>query len=58
MIYGIGAVDIRSQAQDGESRLSTRRRFDRYNFIRRAYLCGAEYLVYDGKPPPEKEDEE
>ena len=29
---------------------------DPYTFVRRAYLQRRNYLVYDGKPPPEKED--
>ena len=29
---------------------------DRYTFIRNAYLQRRRYLVYDGKPPPEKEE--
>ena len=29
---------------------------DRYTFVRRAYLQRREYLVYDGKPPPEKDE--
>ena len=30
---------------------------DRYTFVRRAYLQRARYLVYDGKPPPENEED-
>ena len=30
---------------------------DKYTFIRNAYLQRRRYLVYDGKPPPEKEEE-
>ncbi len=30
---------------------------DRYLFIRNAYLQRRRYLVYDGKPPPEPEEE-
>ena len=30
---------------------------DPYTFIRRSYLQRREYLVYDGKPPPEKDDD-
>jgi len=57
VIYGIGAVDLRSQAQDAVTFVD-QAALDRYNFIRRAYLQRRQYLVYDGKPPPEKEDEE
>ena len=57
IIYGLGAVDMRSQAQDAVTFVD-QAALDRYNFIRRAYLQRRQYLVYDGKPPPEKEDEE
>ena len=30
---------------------------DRYTFLRRSYLQRREYLTYDGKPPPPKDDE-
>ena len=30
---------------------------DRYTFVRRAYLQRRAYLVYDGNPPPEKDEE-
>jgi len=56
VIYGIGAVDLRSQAQDAVTFVD-QAALDRYSFIRRAYLQRRQYLVYDGKPPPEKEEE-
>jgi phospholipid-binding lipoprotein MlaA len=31
---------------------------DPYTFIRRAYLQRRRYLVYDGQPPPAKDDDE
>jgi len=30
---------------------------DKYTFIRRSYLQRREYLVYDGRPPPPKEED-
>ena len=30
---------------------------DPYTFVRRAYLQRRDYLVHDGNPPPEKDDE-
>ena len=55
-IYGVGYVDLRSQVLDAGSILDTAA-LDRYLFIRNAYLQRRRYLVYDGKPPPEPEDE-
>jgi phospholipid-binding lipoprotein MlaA len=55
-LYGVGAVDIRAQAGDALSIADTAA-LDKYRFIRNAYLQRRRYLVYDGKPPPEKEEE-
>jgi len=55
-LYGIGAVDLRAQALGAES-LIDQASLDRYTFIRRAYLQRRQYLLYDGKVPPEKEEE-
>jgi phospholipid-binding lipoprotein MlaA len=56
-IYGVGAVDIRAQASEALSIVDTAA-LDKYLFIRNAYLQRRRYLIYDGKPPPEKEDDE
>jgi phospholipid-binding lipoprotein MlaA len=56
ILYGIGAVDLRSQAQEAIGFVD-QAALDRYAFIRRAYLQRRQYLVYDGKPPPEKEED-
>ena len=56
VIYGIGAIDARAQALDATS-LIEQASIDPYTFVRRAYLQRREYMVYDGKPPPEKEEE-
>jgi len=56
VIYGIGAIDARAQALDATS-LIEQASIDPYTFVRRAYLQRREYQVYDGKPPPEKEED-
>jgi phospholipid-binding lipoprotein MlaA len=55
-VYGVGAVDIRAQASDALAIADTAA-LDKYRFIRNAYLQRRRYLVYDGKVPPEKEEE-
>jgi phospholipid-binding lipoprotein MlaA len=55
-IYGVGYVDLRSQALESGSLVDTAA-LDRYIFIRNAYLQRRRYLIYDGKPPPEPEDD-
>jgi phospholipid-binding lipoprotein MlaA len=55
-LYGLGYVDLRAQALDAGGIVDTAA-LDRYLFIRNAYLQRRRYLVYDGKPPPEPEDE-
>jgi phospholipid-binding lipoprotein MlaA len=55
-LYGVGAVDLRAQATDAISIADTAS-LDKYLFIRNAYLQRRRYLVYDGKVPPEKEEE-
>jgi phospholipid-binding lipoprotein MlaA len=56
-IYGVGYVDLRSQVLESGSILDTAA-LDRYIFIRNAYLQRRRYLIFDGKPPPEPEDEQ
>jgi phospholipid-binding lipoprotein MlaA len=56
VIYGMGAVDQRAQVQ-GAGQLVETAALDRYLFIRNAYLQRRRYLVFDGKPPPEPEEE-
>ena len=55
-IYGLGYVDLRAQALDAGDLLD-QAALDRYTFIRNAYLQRRRYLVYDGKPPPEEDDQ-
>jgi len=56
VIYGLGAVDLRASAL-GTTSLIEQASLDPYTFVRRAYLQRREYQVYDGKPPPEKDDD-
>jgi phospholipid-binding lipoprotein MlaA len=55
-LYGVGAVDLRAQAL-GAGELVDTAALDRYVFIRNAYLQRRRYLIYDGNPPRESEDE-
>ena len=50
-------VDLRASALQAENLLN-QAALEPYTFIRRSYLQRREYLVYDGKPPPPKEDQE
>jgi phospholipid-binding lipoprotein MlaA len=56
-IYGLGYVDLRAQALDAGD-IVDKAALDRYTFIRNAYLQRRRYLIYDGKPPPEAEDDQ
>jgi phospholipid-binding lipoprotein MlaA len=56
VIYGIGAIDARARGLDATS-LIEQASIDPYTFVRRSYLQRREYQVYDGKPPPEKEED-
>jgi len=55
-LYGIGYVDARAQALQAGAIVDTAA-LDRYLFIRNAYLQRRQFLIYDGKPPPQTEDE-
>jgi phospholipid-binding lipoprotein MlaA len=55
-IWGVGIVDARAQALGTESMVD-QAALDRYRFIRNAYLRARRFQVYDGKPPPEPDDE-
>jgi phospholipid-binding lipoprotein MlaA len=56
-LYGLGYVDLRAQALDAGD-IVDKAALDRYTFIRNAYLQRRRYLVYDGKPPPDAEDDQ
>ena len=55
-LYAIGYVDTRAQALSAESVLDTAA-LDRYRFLRNAYLKNRRYQVYEGKPPPEEDED-
>lgn len=54
--WGLWYLDARAQALLNESVLDTAA-IDKYRFLRNAYLRSRRYQLYDGKPPPEEEDE-
>lgn len=55
-VYGFVTVNETPGIVDA-MKLVDQASLDPYNFVRRAYLQRRAYLVYDGKPPPEKEEE-
>ena len=55
-IWGIGYLDTRAQLLQSEDVLDTAA-LDKYRFLRNAYLRARRYQLYDGKPPPELEEE-
>lgn len=55
-IYGIGYLDLRAQALSAESVVETAA-IDRYRFLRNAYLRNRRFQVYEGKPPPEEDED-
>ena len=57
ILWGIGYLNERAQALQAESILD-QASLDRYTFLRRAYLQRRQYLVFDGAPPPPKDDDE
>ena len=56
VLWGIGALDERVEALQTES-IIDQAALDRYTFIRRAYLQRRQFLLYEGKVPPEKEEQ-
>lgn len=55
-LYGLGYINTRAGVLEAGQIVDTAA-LDRYRFIRNAYLQKRRYDVYDGKPPPEPEDE-
>ena len=55
VVYGLVTVNETPGVVDAW-KLVDQAALDRYTFVRRAYLQRREYLVYDGKPPPEKDE--
>ena len=56
VIWGVGALDLRANMLGTEAMVD-QAALDRYRFIRNAYLRARHYQVYDGKPPPEDEED-
>lgn len=56
-LYGVGAVDLRAQLI-GAGDLVDTAALDKYLFIRNAYLQRRRYLIHDGKPPKNADEEE
>ncbi len=55
-LYGLNYLDTRAQLLGAESVLESAA-LDKYRYLRNAYLRARRYQVYDGKPPPEEEEE-
>jgi phospholipid-binding lipoprotein MlaA len=55
-VWGLNYLDTRAQALQAEGVLDTAA-IDKYRFLRNAYLRARRYQLYDGKPPPELEQE-
>jgi phospholipid-binding lipoprotein MlaA len=55
-LWGLYYLDARAQALQAEGVLDTAA-LDKYRFLRNAYLKARRYQLYDGKPPPEPEEE-
>jgi phospholipid-binding lipoprotein MlaA len=55
-VWGVAYLDERAQALQAEGVLDTAA-LDKYRFLRNAYLKARRYQLYDGKPPPEAEDQ-
>ena len=56
ILYGVGYLNVRAQALETEKLVDTAA-LDRYRFIRNAYLRARQAQIYEGRPPPEPEDE-
>jgi phospholipid-binding lipoprotein MlaA len=55
-LYGLNYLDTRAQLLSAEGVLEAAA-LDKYRYLRNAYLRARRYQVYDGKPPPEDEEE-
>jgi phospholipid-binding lipoprotein MlaA len=56
ILYGLGTIDARYQAQDAVVFVNDAS-LDAYSYIRSAYLQRRLYLLYDGKIPPDKDNQ-
>jgi len=55
-LYGLGYLNERAQALDAESVLDAAS-LDKYLYLRNAYLRARRYQLYEGKPPPDDDDQ-
>jgi phospholipid-binding lipoprotein MlaA len=55
-VWAVGYLDARAQLLQAEGIIDTAA-LDRYRFLRNAYLKNRRYQLYDGKPPPELDEE-
>ena len=55
-LYGLNYLDTRAQLLSAEGVLEAAA-LDKYRYLRNAYLRARRYQVYDGKPPPEDEEQ-
>jgi phospholipid-binding lipoprotein MlaA len=55
-LWGLNYLDTRAQLLQSEGVLDTAS-IDKYRFLRNAYLRARRYQLYNGKPPPEPEEE-
>jgi len=55
-LFGLNYLDTRAQLLGAEGVLEAAA-LDKYRYLRNAYLRARRYQVYDGKPPPEDEEE-
>ena len=55
-LWGLQYLDTRAQLLQSEDVLDTAA-LDKYRFLRNAYLKARRYQLYEGKPPPEPEEE-
>jgi phospholipid-binding lipoprotein MlaA len=56
ILWALNLLDLRASALQAEN-LVNQAALDPYTFIRRSYLQRRRYLVYDGAPPPLKDEE-
>ena len=56
LLWALNFIELRASALGTED-LVNQAALDPYAFIRRSYLQRRQYLVYDGKPPPPKDEE-
>ncbi|HVF65004.1 MAG TPA: VacJ family lipoprotein [Casimicrobiaceae bacterium] len=57
LLFGLGYLDARAEVLEAQG-LAQKAALDPYTFVRRSYLQRREYVTYDGKPPPRKDEDE